>query len=234
MSHKSTNTSKKPARSAVVFALFGIVLLVAVIFFMVILKSQQHSGQTANLDSPNNPTGLGLQSVGGQQTTGKAGDANKDDSSSDSPSSGTGRNSTKPAAGTGQVAENSAPTPSAGLTTQAPTQNLPPTVQDRLIFNADFETGDLSQWGHIQQCPGSISVASDPLNSNNLVGKFTVGDDDIKENCPQPGGSPTSDPRAQTMSSKLFQENGEYYVRFSVFFPSDFPVVTDWFGVMQV
>ena len=66
MSHKSTNTSKKPARSAVVFALFGIVLLVAVIFFMVILKSQQHSGQTANLDSPNNPTGLGLQSVGGQ------------------------------------------------------------------------------------------------------------------------------------------------------------------------
>ena len=107
-------------------------------------------------------------------------------------------------------------------------------MQSRLFFNADFETGNLSQWGHVQQCPGSISVVPDPLRSGNLVGKFTVGDDDVRENCPQLGGSPTSDPRAQTMSPKLLQQNGEYYVSFSVFFPSDFPVVSDWFGVMQI
>ncbi len=106
-----------------------------------------------------------------------------------------------------------------------------PVITDKLLFNADFETGDLSQWYHKQSCPNRISVVNDPLNPNNKVGMYTVLDNDTKEFC---SGSPTSDPRAQTLSRNLLEENGEYYISFSIFFPENFPKLTDWFGVAQV
>lgn len=81
----------------------------------------------------------------------------------------------------------------------------PDVVVDKLFFNADFETGDLSQWYNVQACPDRIKVVNDPLGSNNKVGMYTVGDGDIKANCPK---SPTSDPRAQTLSTPLLKEGG--------------------------
>lgn len=83
-----------------------------------------------------------------------------------------------------------------------PVTPVKPPIQDTIFFKADFETGNLSQWYHTQSCPGRITVVNDPVNSSNKVGLYLVGDNDVKANCPS---SPTSDPRAQTLSPAIFK-----------------------------
>ncbi len=108
-----------------------------------------------------------------------------------------------------------------------------PVVADtgKVLFNADFETGNLSQWYHSQSCPGRITVVADPLNPNNKVGKYTVGDGDIRANCVS---SPTADPRAQTLSPALLENGNEYYISMNVFLPNEFPMLSSWFGLAQI
>ncbi len=102
--------------------------------------------------------------------------------------------------------------------------------KSKLLFSGDFETGDLSQWFNNQSCPDAITIVTNPVHSGKYAAKFTVSDDDTKSNCPK---SPTDDPRAQLLAYK-FSEGDEFYFSMSTYFPSDFPFISEWFGIAQI
>lgn len=98
------------------------------------------------------------------------------------------------------------------------------------IFTEDFEAGNLSQWSN-QSCPTGVTIVSSPVRKGTKSAKFTVADGDTKSKC---SNVPTDDPRAQLVSDGLFKENDDYYIGFSVFFPTDFPTPTDWFQIAEI
>ena len=100
-----------------------------------------------------------------------------------------------------------------------------------LLFNGDFETGDLSQWtGEVSQCqPGRITVysaATAPVGApaprqGTYAARFDVLDSDVAP-C-----TPTANPRAQVSSPKTLLAPGqEYWEAWSLYVPSALPPIT--------
>ena len=99
-------------------------------------------------------------------------------------------------------------------------------------FTGNFETGSLSQYSMIQQCaPDRVTVysaGSQPTwpapREGTYAARFNVYDTDVYP-C-----TPTENPRAQIGSSNFVKEGDEYWVAFSVYFPTNLPDVTpyDW------
>ncbi|KAF9890072.1 hypothetical protein FE257_006233 [Aspergillus nanangensis] len=99
----------------------------------------------------------------------------------------------------------------------------------KVIFQDDFE-GNLDQW-KIQACPGGVEVSTDSARSGSHSAKFVVHDDDTNATCPD---SPTENPRAQLSSKGLFSDGDDYFIGFSVMFPTGFPDITDWFMFFEL
>jgi hypothetical protein len=94
-------------------------------------------------------------------------------------------------------------------------------------WNGDLSTGNLSQWGYVQSCPGGITVGPDPLGGPGHVSKFSVSDQSVSANCPILG-SP-GNPSASLLSPGLFTPGGNVYIGFSTLFPARFPAIcTPW------
>ena len=99
-------------------------------------------------------------------------------------------------------------------------------------FVGEFETGSLSQYATAQQCAPSrikvYSAASHPTwpapRQGSYAARFNVYDTDVYP-C-----TSTQNPRAQIGSSNFIKEGDEYWVAFSVYFPTNLPDVTpyDW------
>lgn len=58
------------------------------------------------------------------------------------------------------------------------------TVSATVLFKADFETGDLSQWSKTgtksqNATPGNVQVVSDIVQEGKYAGKFTIHEDDV-------------------------------------------------------
>ena len=54
----------------------------------------------------------------------------------------------------------------------------------KVIFKADFETGDLSEWSNTgtrsqNATPGNIQVVTDIVQEGKYAGKFTIHEDDV-------------------------------------------------------
>jgi hypothetical protein len=122
-----------------------------------------------------------------------------------------------------------APKPSAPLAPKSPAPT--PAPSSPLVWSGDFSTGDLSQWGYVQDCPGSIKVVPNPAGSGN-VAQFSVSDQDIHTNCPllQPG----TNPNAFLASRQLFHNGDDMYISLSEYFPVGFPSTTNWFQVAEL
>jgi hypothetical protein len=107
-----------------------------------------------------------------------------------------------------------------------------------LIWNGDLSTGDLSQWGYVQSCPGGITVGPDPLGGHGYVSEFSVSDQSVSANCPILGSA--GHPNANLVSPGLFTPGDDAYIGFSTFFPSDFPTMCTpwvpacWMQVMEI
>jgi hypothetical protein len=57
-------------------------------------------------------------------------------------------------------------------------------VSARVIFRADFETGDLSQWSHTgvrsqNATPANVQVQNDIVHEGKYAGKFTIHESDV-------------------------------------------------------
>jgi hypothetical protein len=106
-----------------------------------------------------------------------------------------------------------------------------PAPSSPLVWSGNFSTADLSQWGYVQDCPGSIKVVPNPAGSGN-VAQFSVSDQDIHANCPllQPGTSPN----AFLISPQLFHNGDDMYISFSEYFPVGFPSTATWFQVAEL
>jgi hypothetical protein len=117
-------------------------------------------------------------------------------------------------------------------TPPAPKPPVPiPAPSSPLVWSGDFSTADLSQWGYVQDCPGSIKVVPNPAGSGN-VAQFSVSDQDIHANCPllQSGTSPN----AFLISPQLFHNGDDMYISFSEYFPVGFPSTATWFQVAEL
>ncbi|OAQ58307.1 polysaccharide lyase domain-containing protein [Pochonia chlamydosporia 170] len=99
----------------------------------------------------------------------------------------------------------------------------------KIIFQDDFE-GDLSQWKS-QGCPGGVVKSADVARTGKFSAKLVVHDNDTNAVCPD---SPTENPRAQLVSPPLFKDGDEYYIGFSVLFPSGFPKISNWFMFFEL
>ncbi len=130
--------------------------------------------------------------------------------------------------GSGSSSENSVSSGSSSLTDYNP--NLPLPSGD-LLFVGDFETGNLSQWWRSQSAPNAVTVRSDIVRSGNFAAKFSVTDNDTAANY---SNIPNSDPRAQLIPGYLFRENDDVYISLSTFFPSDFPLITNWMVIFGI
>jgi hypothetical protein len=104
-----------------------------------------------------------------------------------------------------------------------------------LLWNADAETGSWPSGTTIQQCASSrtklftastkpYATAPNPRQGS-WAAKLELWDSD--KNC---GGSSSTSIRTQVMSPMVMKNGAEYWVTESVYFPTDFPVVQDyWF-----
>ena len=57
-------------------------------------------------------------------------------------------------------------------------------VSAKIIFKADFETGDLSEWGTTgirgqNATPRNVQVVTDIVQQGKYAGKFTIHEDDV-------------------------------------------------------
>jgi hypothetical protein len=111
-------------------------------------------------------------------------------------------------------------------TTATPAPTPPPSP---VIWNGDLSTGDLSQYGYVQGCPGpspvqGVSVVNSPVHPGwQHSVQFTVSDQSVNANCPILG-SP-GHPNANLLSPQLFKPGDDDYIGFSTFFPSGFPQI---------
>jgi len=102
-------------------------------------------------------------------------------------------------------------------------------IDSQVVFNGDFETGNLSQWDLVQACTSTrIEVydssklpASDaPLpREGKYAAIFRVYNTDVAP-C-----TPTDNPRAQLLTKDFININDEFWEGWSVFFPKSFPVM---------
>jgi hypothetical protein len=107
---------------------------------------------------------------------------------------------------------------------------IPGSAQAATVFEGGFETNNLSQWSLLQACDPSratvYSATSQPTwpapVSGNYALRFRVLNTDVSP-C-----TPTSNPRAQVLSSKLLYEGQEYWQTFRVYFPSTYPSTSSW------
>ncbi len=97
-----------------------------------------------------------------------------------------------------------------------------------VLFNGDFETGDLSQWACVQECAkGRVTVysasnapAGAPMpRQGRYAAEFRVLDTDTSP-C-----TPTADPRAQVLSPRILKPGVEIWEGWSVYIPSGFPAI---------
>ena len=100
----------------------------------------------------------------------------------------------------------------------------------QVLFNGDFETGDLSQWtGEVTQCQsGRITVysaATAPAGApvprqGTYAARFDVLDTDVSP-C-----TPTDNPRAQVSSPKTLLDPGQpYWEAWSLYVPTSLPAI---------
>jgi Polysaccharide lyase len=96
---------------------------------------------------------------------------------------------------------------------KAPEVAAPPTGP--VLFNGDWETGDLSQWDMIQRVADDrITIAQDPRRQGNFAGRFEV----------RPGDNiGDTSPRAEVASYLHEQEGEERYYRWFTYFDPNFP-----------
>jgi hypothetical protein len=99
-----------------------------------------------------------------------------------------------------------------------------------LLFDGNFESGtiDSSQWSNQSCSYGATVVPSSslvPARAGNFALKFTVSDADTTANTNgQCADVPnTGNPRAQLVSTPLFNNGDTDYVAFSLFLPNGFP-----------
>ena len=112
-----------------------------------------------------------------------------------------------PAPGAGASAGNPPPAP-------APSSPAP---FGSVLWNGDFETGDLRQYDAVQGvAPDRITLTSAPLRKGRFATKMTAldGDTEISGN-----------PRAQLMSASQHFPGQEHFVGWSTLFPADFPAI---------
>jgi hypothetical protein len=113
-------------------------------------------------------------------------------------------------------------------TTTAPT-TPPVSTPSPMIWNGDLSTGDLSQYGYVQGCPGpnpvqGVSVVNSPVHPGwQHSVQFTVSDQSVNANCPILG-SP-GHPNANLLTPALFKPRDNDYIGFSTFYPAGFPQV---------
>eukprot|EP01113_Clastostelium_recurvatum_P050807 TRINITY_DN970_c0_g1_i3.p1 TRINITY_DN970_c0_g1~~TRINITY_DN970_c0_g1_i3.p1 ORF type:complete len:277 (-),score=74.25 TRINITY_DN970_c0_g1_i3:75-905(-) len=108
---------------------------------------------------------------------------------------------------------------------------LSPIGNGTVVFQEDFEEGNLNQWD-VQACPQGVTISTTYARTGNHSAKFTVNDADTHAKC---SAVPTENPRAQLVSKKdLFPNGVEYYIAVSVLFPPGFPQPTDWFQVVEL
>jgi hypothetical protein len=121
------------------------------------------------------------------------------------------------------------PPPASSPPASTPASTPPASPPSSMIWNGDLSTGDLSQYGYVQGCPGpnpvqGVSVVNSPVHPGwQHSVQFTVSDQSISANCPILG-SP-GHPNANLLTPALFKPGDDDYIGFSTFFPAGFPQV---------
>lgn len=120
--------------------------------------------------------------------------------------------------------------PAAGLKPDPQKPLTPaPSPPSPMIWNGDLTTGNLSQYGNVQGCPGpnpvqGVSLVNSPVHPGwQHSVQFTVSDQSVNANCPTLG-SP-GHPNANLLTPGLFKPGDVDYIGFSTYFPAGFPEV---------
>lgn len=108
-----------------------------------------------------------------------------------------------------------------------------PTPTGSTLFSEDFESGNLNKWALNQSCKLSsgdtidgVSIVNAPVRSGLKSAKFTLRDED--KTCKDVPA--TGNPRVQLVGPfGMFSKGIEYYVSFSTYFPTGFPIINSGF-----
>jgi hypothetical protein len=87
----------------------------------------------------------------------------------------------------------------------------------------------IKDFANLQQAPGAITEATDPLGSGEKVLKMTVSEKDVAPI------TPTQNPRAQALSPDLIESGDEFWMSTKFMLPQDFPSsVPGWLALMEI
>lgn len=98
---------------------------------------------------------------------------------------------------------------------------MPAAVLAAPSWSSDFENGNLSAWSKVQSvAQDRITIVQDPVREGAKALKVTVrkGDDPIN----------SGNPRAELLNLTHEPKGSEYYYRWSVMFPADYPSSPKW------
>jgi uncharacterized protein (TIGR03382 family) len=97
----------------------------------------------------------------------------------------------------------------------------PAVVLANPIWTSDFESGDLSAWTGTQAVSADrLQIVSDPVREGSKALKVTVNHGDDPINC--------GNDRAEMLNMSYEAVGSEYFYRFSVMFPNDYPSHPKW------
>ncbi len=89
------------------------------------------------------------------------------------------------------------------------------------VWRSDFEAGDLAEWSKLQAVsPDRAAVVPAPAGRTGNALKFTVNREDDPIN--------SGNPRSEVVKMTMEPEGSEYFYRWSVLFPEDYPSHPKW------